>query len=452
MSKKGAPCPLLIRHRYLNPFPPPPFPPKLLHISTDPARYAGYRFLTHLENEREIPVFADADLGMPIELGLESDGTYGLGTYWEGDRNVVCPSQPVPRSELDSEDVALLVEPPAASGPSTSITNGVNQNSPAGFQPNPQLSAMALPVSIPAPTMSSDRRKTEVSWLRRTEYFNDVQHKPRESLNNLKSRTQVPIVPKTKTERLAEIHATFDAVTKPFQKFQHPTKPHLKPVDAFEILPDESIWANTYDLYRFQENPTDRTDQSLDTTTTFDERLEHAILRPVPVRGDTRLAYYLPHSVQGALNYKKLKQDKKMIDHENQEKEQSKDDIKGANPESEEPALDLHFVREYEISQQRSLNQYLLIFDDGKISDRKKGAYFNAIGQLRTLRKRRPKPYEHTLEDDDGNPLWDGISVVISTDPESIETTKSTRKELLMPFMKPANSIIPHSSHNISKD
>jgi RNA polymerase II-associated factor 1 len=76
---------LLIRHRYQNPFPPPPFPPKLLHISTDPSRYAGYRFLRNLENEREVTVVSEADLGMPIELGIEADGTYGLGAYWEGD-------------------------------------------------------------------------------------------------------------------------------------------------------------------------------------------------------------------------------------------------------------------------------------------------------------------------------------------------------------------------------
>ncbi|OAV94929.1 hypothetical protein PTTG_07927, partial [Puccinia triticina 1-1 BBBD Race 1] len=49
-------------------------------------RYTDYRFLRNIEKEREVPLISDADLGMPIELGIEADGTYGLGAYWQGDR------------------------------------------------------------------------------------------------------------------------------------------------------------------------------------------------------------------------------------------------------------------------------------------------------------------------------------------------------------------------------
>src|ERR1700728_1123296 len=39
---------LLIRARYSNPLPPPPCPPKLINIPTNPMRYAGPEFLNRL--------------------------------------------------------------------------------------------------------------------------------------------------------------------------------------------------------------------------------------------------------------------------------------------------------------------------------------------------------------------------------------------------------------------
>ncbi|KAA1082539.1 hypothetical protein PGT21_006372 [Puccinia graminis f. sp. tritici] len=435
MSKKTAASPLLIRHRYQNPFPPPPFPPKLLHISADPARYAGYRFLRNLEKEREVPVISDADLGIPIELGIEADGTYGLGAYWEGDRECICPDPNATRLPLDPEDLALLAEPPPAPGSSISITNGNPQNHTLTVQGTSHHAASASGSPVPSSVHIPERRKTEVSWLRRTEYFNDVQHKSRDSINNQKGRAQVPALPKTKTERLAGIHSTFEVIAnKPIQSLKHPTKPNLKAVEAFELLPNESTWANTYDFFRFQENPTDRTDQSSSKSNTLDERLEHAILRPVEIKaGGPRLAYFLPESSEGVANYKRIKEERKMIDEADQTEEEKMDD-----PEAGAEAVnELRFVRDYEISQERPINQYLLIFDDGKASGRRKAAYFNPVGHFRTLRKRRPKPQEPVHEDGDGKPLWDGISVTIQNDPEVIDSIKAVRKELLAPVLEP---------------
>ncbi|OAV87644.1 hypothetical protein PTTG_04663 [Puccinia triticina 1-1 BBBD Race 1] len=434
MSKKTAACPLLIRHRYQNPFPPPPFPAKLLHISTDSVRYADYRFLRNIEKEREVPLISDADLGMPIELGIEADGTYGLGAYWEGDRKGICPDTNA-ADPLDPEDLALLAEPPPAPGSSISITNGNSQNHTLTVQGTSHPSASGSSSPAPSSVHIPDRRKTEVSWLRRTEYFNDVQHKSRDSINNQKSRAQVPALPKTRTERLAQIHSTFDLIANlPIQSLKHPTKPNLKAVEAFELLPNESTWANTYDFYRFQENPTDRSDQSSSMSTLPDERLEHAILRPVEMKsGGPRLAYFLPESAEGVNNYKRIKEERKMIDEEDQA-----EDIKEDDPEAgAETINELRFVRDYEISQERPINQYLVIFDDGQTSGRRKGAYFNPVGHFRTLRKRRPKPQEPAHEDGEGNPLWDGISVTLQNNPEAIESIKVVRNELLASVLEP---------------
>ncbi|PLW51265.1 hypothetical protein PCASD_01074 [Puccinia coronata f. sp. avenae] len=338
-------CPLLIRHRYQNPFPPPPFRPSSCNISTDPSRYAGYRFLRNLENEREVTVVSEADLGMPIELGIEADGTYGLARI--GRETGSHLRQSISRQgPLDPEDLALLVEPPAGTwlldlhyerhlSNQTLTVQGTSHPSTSG-------SGSQAPSSVHIP----EKRKTEVSWLRRTEYFNDVQHKSRDS-----------------------------------------------------IKPDGS------------------TDQSSSMSNLPDDRLEHAILRPVPGDvGGPRLAYFLPESSEGVKNYQQIKEEKKTIDEEDQLEEAMEEDQE-ADPE---PVNQLHFVRDYEISQQRPIHQYLLIFDDGQASGRRKAAYFNPVGHFRTLRKRRPKPQEPAHVDGKGDPLWDGISVSLTNDPKVI--------------------------------
>ncbi|POV95415.1 hypothetical protein PSHT_15669 [Puccinia striiformis] len=278
---------------------------------------------------------------MPIELGIEADGTYGLGAYWEGDRAGICPEPNAARVLLDPEDLALLAEPPPAPGSSISITNGSSQNQTLTVQGASHPSASGSGSSIPS-----------------------------------------------------SVH-----------------------------IPD-------------RQNPTDRPDQSSSMSNLPDVRLEHAIIRPMtPKVGGPRLAYFLPESSDGVKNYKRIKEEKKMID----EEDQADEDIKDGDPEAApEPVNELRFVRDYEISQQRPLNQYLLIFDDGQASGRRKAAYFNPVGNFRTLRKRRPKPNEPAQFDGEEETPWDGISVLLSTDPGAISSIKAVRKELLAPVSQPS--------------
>ena len=39
---------------------------------------------------------------------------------------------------------------------------------------------------------------------------------------------------------------------------RHPTKPRLRAVAEYEVLPDADVWANAYDLFRFSERPGER--------------------------------------------------------------------------------------------------------------------------------------------------------------------------------------------------
>lgn len=66
----GSKLDLLVRVRYSNPLPPPPFPPKLLDITTNPIRYSRPEFLSAIANDTPLPMIVDAECGMPLDLGI----------------------------------------------------------------------------------------------------------------------------------------------------------------------------------------------------------------------------------------------------------------------------------------------------------------------------------------------------------------------------------------------
>lgn len=104
----------------------------------------------------------DAELGMPLELGKNDDA------YWNSDFSgllntplecrssvgaVIAPDASN-RPVLDEEDLELLREP--AGGTSASATGQLNTTG-----------HLTLATNLP----QADRKKQEVSWLRRTEYL-----------------------------------------------------------------------------------------------------------------------------------------------------------------------------------------------------------------------------------------------------------------------------------------
>ncbi|WVF72845.1 hypothetical protein IAT40_007663 [Kwoniella sp. CBS 6097] len=88
MSKKSD---LLVRVRYLNPVPNPPFPPKLLNISTDINRLGEPSYLDHLAASTPLPMLVDAEMGMPLNLN-EFEG------IWDGRDQEVNGEQKPPTS------------------------------------------------------------------------------------------------------------------------------------------------------------------------------------------------------------------------------------------------------------------------------------------------------------------------------------------------------------------
>jgi RNA polymerase II-associated factor 1 len=189
--------------------------------------------------------------------------------------------------------------------------------------------------------------------------------------------------------QLASIDSSFGAAraSDDLNALRHPTKPRLRAVATYEVLPDADVWANAYDLFRFSERPGERGPE-LD-----DPRLDCAIMRPMESDGDHFLTYYLTKDDDAADLFKNSRTDPRGVD----------------TLQEEEDATEFHFVRDYEVVkvEQEVPNEFLLVFDEnehGAIDDgggagtdadsRRPGAYYKLIERKMLLKKKRTEPIE----------------------------------------------------------
>ncbi|KAH9070645.1 RNA polymerase II-associated [Lactarius deliciosus] len=189
--------------------------------------------------------------------------------------------------------------------------------------------------------------------------------------------------------QLASIESSFGAAhgsSDELGTLRHPTKPRLRAVATYEVLPDADVWANAYDLFRFSERPGERGPE-LD-----DPRLDCAIMRPMESDGDHFLTYYLTKDDDSADQFKNSRADPRGVD----------------ALQEEEDATEFHFVRDYEVVkvEQEVPNEFLLVFDEGERSDidygdgdgdgsaggvRPAGAYYKLIERKMLLKKKRDR-------------------------------------------------------------
>ncbi|GAA6017393.1 hypothetical protein JCM11491_006641 [Sporobolomyces phaffii] len=395
-SSKSSKQDLLVRVRYQNPLPPPPFPPRLLHVPTTPARYASYDFLNPLQSERELPMILDGELGLALEYAKTRDGHPVETDYWLGNREVIAPRNAVPQPLAD-EDAFLFEEPATRPGASTGTQGPTGQSVGSG-----------------AAAAATESKKVDVSWLRRTEYLaNETAvggNKPSQ-LNTPKREPLAPIGPQDRDSRARAIANTFDTAHVPLAELRHPTKQHLTATEAFDFLPDSELWAHEYEFVRFGEDPTDQKTSNLNRTGA-DPRVPRAIFRDLTdlPQGQERLAYYLPQDDPTASKYTGKR-------------------FEGGV--SGEDAFEFRWTRDYEISSARPLDhEYVVSFDSGTVEldgatdaevqakpdavkKRKKGAYYVPVQAATQLRKRRPKRGEDPKIFPEGveDQFWDGISV-----------------------------------------
>jgi len=127
-------------------------------------------------------------------------------------------------------------------------------------------------------------------------------------------KTHTAAVELPRETRATAIASTFTAASAELSLLRHPTKGHLTAVEAWDILPDQNLWANTLDLIRFGEDPGEdrnetknRKEKDLDKfvdPNVADPRLHQAIFRPLQLPNeDARIGYYLPADAKVANAY-----------------------------------------------------------------------------------------------------------------------------------------------------
>ncbi|KAK5152103.1 hypothetical protein LTR04_006483 [Oleoguttula sp. CCFEE 6159] len=261
----------IARIRYSNALPPPPNPPKLLDIPNTglaSGQYTSAGFAARLAREQPLNIEADAELGMPIDL-------IGLPGIFDGDESALQgPAVPPP---IHPHDKALL-RPLATLGKPASVTSGV-------------------------------------SFLRRTEYISSGADRMRfESStskdllrvrNNTRKRRKPDVAKDDPINIARSIVKGFDlayprdaytgpdsdqnllgAEVSPAEKDawthpRHPTKPDLKLLDSYPVLPHVESLPTTgnYNVIKYITNP-------VAASSTYDSRLDVAVLRPLELRPD----------------------------------------------------------------------------------------------------------------------------------------------------------------------
>ncbi|EAU90178.2 hypothetical protein CC1G_05716 [Coprinopsis cinerea okayama7 len=354
--KKSAKLDLLVRVRYTNPIPPPPCPPKLLDIPTNPMRYARPEFLNAVASEQPLPMIVDAECGMPLDLSQ-------FESLWdEGADDSSLNPDPNNLPRLDPKDAFMLGDPSSSTG--MYPTSG-----PIGPTP-----IAPMPASVP--------------WLRKTEYLSRESGQRGTTTQEPKVATTT-VVDVSRNAQLATIEASFKACNDDFdlENLRHPNNPNLTAVESYPILPDADIWANQYDLFRFSERPGER------PADVPDERLDCAILRPMKTEHDSFLAYYLTKDDDSALRLKELRASLNPYE----------------VPEEQEETI-FQFVRDYETVkvEQEVPNEFLLTIqeDEGirSMADvvngtdqrprKEKGAYYKNIERKMLLKKKRANVYD----------------------------------------------------------
>nr|GAT56828.1 predicted protein [Mycena chlorophos] len=397
-SKKNSKLDLLVRVRYSNPLPAPPCPPKLLEIPTTPLRYARPGFLDALANDTPLPMIVDAEMGMPLDLGrweslwmeedengiVSQENATDIRARWAALDAELNPD-PNNLPELDPEDAALLEE----LAPATSYANG-----------QPTNGAPSLP--------------THVSWLRKTEYIS--REGIQRSTNAPEHKTVVANIDVSRDAQLRDIEASFAACNDDFvlEDLRHPNKPNVHAVESYEILPDNEIWPNQYDLFRFSERPGDR------PAGQEDPRLDCAILRPMKTEHDSWLAYYLTEDDESAVRLREARLSVPPY-HVPPGKEETK----------------FKFVRDYETVkiEQEVSNEFIIVIEDDNVDvfddtprTRSQGAFYKGIERKILLKKKRANPYE------DGGDRWELIRM---THVEMDEGQQAERDDLLTEVENP---------------
>lgn len=210
-SQKSAKADLLVRVRYQNPLPAPPFPPKLVNIPTGPQRYATYDFLSPIQGERELPLILDSELGLPLEYGKPHEGARGDGEYWMGNRtgaarllalqtlrrrftslgNLLKVQNVVTEPFVASVGIA----PAPAPGPIADEDAFMFEDATPRGAAGPSSATGSIPGTPGRASVTEVSKKVDVSWLRKTEYLSSEASSQRQALQAMNGYVQSCLSP-----------------------------------------------------------------------------------------------------------------------------------------------------------------------------------------------------------------------------------------------------------------
>ncbi|KAJ1992926.1 hypothetical protein H4R33_000863 [Dimargaris cristalligena] len=251
----------LCKTRYLNPLPDLPFPPKLLAIDTSEYHAELTRYqTTTLAQQLPFPLYADSDLGMPLDLIL-------LGAF---------DSKQSPTAyEVDPADRLLLTSPP-----------------PEG--------------------QNLRNRTAAVTWLRRTEYISaEITRSTSRTAQPSRSRAPIsdraaPAFDHSRGSQISSVQRSFDAVAAQekddLATWVHPSKPNVHAVASLPVLPNTEAWGQTYSYCIFDTFPT------LGDSAEPTKQVEAALLRPVAsslVEQGHYISVYTPDAASSAILQKR---------------------------------------------------------------------------------------------------------------------------------------------------
>jgi RNA polymerase II-associated factor 1 len=273
MSRSGHPHVLqdyLARIRYSNALPPPPFYPKFLDIPNtglSSGLYTSPHYASRLAREQPLNIEADAELGMPIDLvGIE-------GVFEGKEQKIMFEDDPTPLHPKDRE----LLRPLNALGKPVASTNAVSFLRRTEYiSSTSSVNKAAAKNNALRAGGNTNRNKQRleankddpISILRGIVKGFDIAN-PQDAYRGEDSQKNLRGGQVTQQER--------DAWARPV----HPTKPNMRLLDSYPILPDLDSLPDTgnYMLLKYQTNPSD-------ISTHYDPRLDVALNPPLTQTAD----------------------------------------------------------------------------------------------------------------------------------------------------------------------
>ncbi|GMK55486.1 hypothetical protein CspeluHIS016_0205420 [Cutaneotrichosporon spelunceum] len=253
MSKKSSKLDLLVRVRFENPLPDPPFPSKLIKVKTDISRLGDPAYLDQLASAAPAPLLLDSEMGMPIDLN-NFDGV------WDGNDASLNPT--LDTVKLEPGDAALLA-------------------------PLRILAKTANGAPVPSSV------KPEVSWMRNSSY---IQRRETTRRRAAAEAVQEEEADASEAAQITAIEKSFlDLHSQELAEIRHPhpKRKHLRAVESYDVLPDDDTWSSSYILLKFPERPSAATAQNPSAKASRG-RLDRALLRPVVEEDQALVDFFLP--------------------------------------------------------------------------------------------------------------------------------------------------------------